>query len=237
MMALRLAMHPNAVLGLLAVAAFAVVFGVVNRDRMPFVGLTIAGEGTAPSAAPGPHESGMRSHVQDRAHAPDGLRAQGSVRAPGALQTEASAQADAQPQLQTASRARRQGSGRPSTAVPREPTAEQLQTIARLSEQVMPQGETTSEDAEKRGDAIRRLATLPGSQSVQALVHAIRNDADPRNRILAVEALKRSASVDGDPNRIIRDALREASSSNDEIVAAQARAAYDNLITKLGTQR
>jgi hypothetical protein len=117
-----------------------------------------------------------------------------------------------------------------------EPTAEQLQTIARLSEQVMPREETTAEEAEERGNAIRQLATLPGPQAAQALVHAIRNDVDPRNRILAVEALRR-AGANGDASWAIRDALREASTSSDEVVAAQARAAYDELVAKLGVQR
>jgi hypothetical protein len=151
-------------------------------------------------------------------------------------QTDAMTHTAAQPRAHALSQA--QAGNQPNTqpAAAREPTAEQRQTIARLSEEVMPREETTSEEAEKRGDAIRQLATLPGPQAVQALVHAIRNDVDPRNRILAVEALRKAASG-GDTDWVIRDALREASTSSDEVIAAQARAAYDDLIAKLGTQR
>jgi len=192
-MLLRMTLRPNVVLGLLAVAAFAVVLGVTNRDRMRTQGLAIDG------------------------------------------QTSARAEAATAGQAYAASSSSQDAAAQQPTPR-REPTAEESQTIARLSEAVRPQGETTSEDAEKRGDAIRQLATLPGPQAAQALVHAARNDDDPRNRILAVEALRR-AGAGGDANWVIRDALREASSSTDEIIAAQARAAYDELVAKLGTER
>ena len=131
--------RPNALLGMLALAAFAIALAFTNRDRLPSAEIVIAGDGDAPAAA-----SAQRAFPKHDQPPPP------PANAPPAEQP----------------------------ALAREPTAEQLQTIARLSEQVMPPGETTSEDAEKRGDAIRQLATLPGPQAAQALVHAVRNDVD-----------------------------------------------------------
>lgn len=208
-MSLRLAMRSNAVLGVLAVAAFAVALGVSNRQRLPALGSAIIDHASAAS---------------ERARLPSGRE-----------QMPAGSVANEHALLQARSQTPAQGLAR-AAAAPAAPHREQLQTIARLSEQVMPREETTAEEAEERGNAIRQLATLPGPQAAQALVHAIRNDVDPRNRILAVEALRR-AGANGDTGWAIRDALREASSSSDEVVAAQARAAYDELVGKLGTQR
>jgi hypothetical protein len=227
-MSLRLAMRPNAVLGVLAVAAFAVVLAVSNRERLPALS-SAPFDGKSAVAGSSSHASGRDSaeaqlplHAQppDAAHG-NSLPAQSQTFAAGQRPMPAPA-----PGAPSAAQA----------APRREPTAEQLQTIARLSQQVMPREETTAEEAEERGNAIRQLAALPGPQAAQALVHAIRNDVDPRNRILAVEALRR-AGANGDASWAIRDALREAASSSDEVVAAQARAAYDELVAKLGTQR
>lgn len=200
-MSLRLATRPNAVLSLLAVAAFAAALALANRDRMPWAGSAMAGADSAPSTAgAGANETGNT-----------GSRASSRARI-GAPSSQVAA------------------------AQRRDPTPEQLQTVARLSEEVMPREETTAEHAERRGDAIRQLGTLPGPQAAEALIHATRNDVDPRNRILAIEALRRAGAA-GDANWVIRDALRDASTSSDEVIAAQARAAYDELVAKLGTER
>lgn len=96
--------------------------------------------------------------------------------------------------------------------------------IADLSRQVMPLDETTAEENEQRGDAIRRLASSPAADTTQPLVYALRNDVDVRNRILAIDGLRRAALA-GNPDRSIGDALVEASRSSDEVIASQARQA------------
>jgi hypothetical protein len=222
MMSLRPARRSNALLGALAVAAFAVVLALSNRERLPaFRGAmfgveSATAEGTLSPSGRDPAQAAGEPHL--RAQSPSAVH-KSSLLPPSEAGTSAPGAATA---TQAASR--------------REPTAEQLQTIARLSELVMPREETTAEEAEERGNAIRQLAALPGPQAAQALVHAIRNDVDPRNRILAVESLRR-AGASGDAGWAIRDALRETAASSDEVVAAQARAAYDELVAKLGTQR
>ncbi len=96
--------------------------------------------------------------------------------------------------------------------------------IADLSRQVMPMDETTAEENEQRGDAIRRLSAAPAADAAQPLIYALRNDVDIRNRILAIDGLRRAALA-GNPERGINDALVDASRSSDEVIASQARQA------------
>jgi len=104
------------------------------------------------------------------------------------------------------------------------PPAEDLAAVAELSRQVTPLDETTAEENEQRGDAIRRLGSSQAPGNAQPLIHALRNDVDIRNRILAIDGLRRAALA-GNPDRGIYDALVEASRSDDEVIASQARQA------------
>jgi hypothetical protein len=118
-----------------------------------------------------------------------------------------------------------------ATAAPRhnEPSAEQLQAIEDLKQQVVASTpDAPMEEREERGDAIREVSNLSGPQAVQALIAALRGDSDRRNRILAVEGLRRAAAA-GDKDGAIREALREASTSSDEIIAEHAREVYSAL--------
>jgi hypothetical protein len=99
-------------------------------------------------------------------------------------------------------------------------------SVAELSRQAMPLDETTAEENEQRGDAIRRLAASP--VNTQPLVYALRNDADIRNRILAIDGLRRAA-LSGSTDRTITIALTEASSSDDEVIASQAHEALADI--------
>jgi hypothetical protein len=99
-------------------------------------------------------------------------------------------------------------------------------SVAELSRQAMPLDETTAEENEQRGDAIRRLAASP--VNTQPLVYALRNDADSRNRILAIDGLRRAA-LSGSTDRTITIALTEASSSDDEVIASQAHEALADI--------
>jgi hypothetical protein len=120
---------------------------------------------------------------------------------------------------------------------PHEPTTQQLELIGQLYEQVaVPTEEASMEVREKRGNEIREIANLHGPQATQALVSALRNDSDIRNRLLAVEALHR-AGVDGDADWQIRNVLHDVSLSQDEVVAPHARDAYDDLVKRLDAQR
>jgi hypothetical protein len=119
-----------------------------------------------------------------------------------------------------------------ATARARSPTAEEVEAAARFREQI-----ATSEEGEERGDAIRRLARIPDPQAVLALTQALRTDTDVRNRLLAVESLRRSAEEFADPQWVIRDALRSAADDPDEIISTQARSSYDEILKRLGTQR
>jgi hypothetical protein len=96
--------------------------------------------------------------------------------------------------------------------------------VADLSRQVMPVDETTAEENEQRGDAIRRLSAAPAADTAQPLIYALRNDVDIRNRILAIDGLRRAALA-GNSDRGIDDALVDASRSSDEVIASQARQA------------
>jgi hypothetical protein len=96
--------------------------------------------------------------------------------------------------------------------------------VADLSMQVMPVDETTAEENEQRGDVIRRLSAAPAPDTAQPLIYALRNDVDIRNRILAIDGLRRAALA-GNPDRGINDALVDASRSSDEVIASQARQA------------
>jgi hypothetical protein len=89
---------------------------------------------------------------------------------------------------------------------------------------VMPVDETTAEENEQRGDAIRRLSAAPGADTAQPLIYALLNDVDIRNRILAIDGLRRAALA-GNPDPRINDALVDASRSSDEVIASQARQA------------
>jgi len=110
----------------------------------------------------------------------------------------------------------------PST--PASAPAEDLAVVADLSMQVMPVDETTAEENEQRGDAIRRLSAAPAADTAQPLIYALRNDVDIRNRILDIDGLRRAALA-GNPDRGINDALVDASRSSDEVIASQARQA------------
>lgn len=114
---------------------------------------------------------------------------------------------------------------------PRAPTALEMQTFTRLQEQVR------SEEGEERGDALRRLGSIPGPQAVLALGQSLREDADVRNRLIAVSSLQALAERFGDEQWLVRDALRLAMDDQDELLASQARVAHDALLKKLGTQR
>jgi hypothetical protein len=98
---------------------------------------------------------------------------------------------------------------------------EDLPADADLSRQVMPLDETTAEQNEQRGDAIRRLGSSPTVDTAQPLIYVLRNDVDIRNRILAIDGLRRAALA-GEPDRGINDALLEATRSSDEVIASQA---------------
>lgn len=100
--------------------------------------------------------------------------------------------------------------------------------VADLSRQVMPLDETTAEENEQRGDAIRRLSAAPAADTTQPLIYALRNDVDIRNRILAIDGLRRAA-IAGNSNRGIVDALVEASRSSDEVIASQANQALSEI--------
>jgi hypothetical protein len=113
-----------------------------------------------------------------------------------------------------------------------QPTAEQLDAVAQVTRELSSE-ETTAEEDEQRGNAIRELGKAPGPQAVQTLAYALRSDSDPRNRILAIEALRRAAAA-GDDDGAIRNALRQAAASEDETVANHAREVYDGLIPQLG---
>jgi hypothetical protein len=78
--------------------------------------------------------------------------------------------------------------------------------LVESAEQVMPSDETTAEENEQRGDAIRRLSAAPAANAAQPLIYALRNDVDIRNRILAIDGLRRAALA-GNPDRGIVDAL------------------------------
>jgi hypothetical protein len=109
----------------------------------------------------------------------------------------------------------------------KEPTAEQLQAIDDLKQQVTASTpDAPMEEREERGNAIREVSAVSGPQAIQGLIAALRVDSDRRNRILAIEGLRRAAAA-GDPGGAIRDALREASTSGDEVIAEHAREAYD----------
>jgi hypothetical protein len=114
---------------------------------------------------------------------------------------------------------------------PREPTATEMQAFTRLQEQAR------SDEAEERGDALRRLAVIPGPQVVQALGQSLREDADIRNRLIAVTSLQRLGEQFGDAQWLIRDALRIAADDRDEVLSLQAQAAHEALLKKLGAQR
>lgn len=107
---------------------------------------------------------------------------------------------------------------------PASAAAEDPAVVADLSMQVMPVDETTAEENEQRGDAIRRLSAAPAADTAQPLIYALRNDVDIRNRILAIDGLRRAALA-GNPDRAINDALVDASRSSDEVIASQARQA------------
>jgi hypothetical protein len=97
----------------------------------------------------------------------------------------------------------------------------ELPDVGALSRQVMPVDETTAEENEQRGDAIRQLGSNPSADSTSALIYALRNDVDVRNRILAIDGLRRAALA-GSTDRAIPDALVDASRSGDEVIASQA---------------
>jgi len=107
-------------------------------------------------------------------------------------------------------------------------TPESPAQVAELTRQAMPVDETTAEENEQRGDALRRLGQSGNADAVSGLVYALRNDVDVRNRILAVDGLRRAALA-GNADRTITDALADAARSDDEVIAAQARAALDEL--------
>jgi hypothetical protein len=114
----------------------------------------------------------------------------------------------------------------PSTSDP--PEASDERDIAELSRQVMPVDETTAEENEQRGDAIRRLSSSLAMDSTQPLIYALRNDVDIRNRILAINGLRRAALA-GNPDPGIEDALVEASRCSDDVIASQARQAVSDI--------
>ena len=105
--------------------------------------------------------------------------------------------------------------------------------LVESAQQVMPTDETTAEENEQRGDAIRRLSTAPAANAAQSLIYALRNDVDIRNRILAIDGLRRAALA-GDPHRGIDDALLEASRSGDEVIASQASQALAEIESSRG---
>jgi hypothetical protein len=94
-------------------------------------------------------------------------------------------------------------------------------SVAELERQAMPMEETTAEENEQRGDVLRRLRASENPAAVPALVYALRNDVDIRNRILAIDGLRRAALAEN-RDRAIVDALAEASRSGDEVIASQA---------------
>lgn len=110
------------------------------------------------------------------------------------------------------------------------PTAEQVKVIDDLKQSVSARTEEggAMEEREARGNAIREVGNLSAPQATQALISALRNDSDLRNRILAVEGLRRAA-VAGDEDGAIHEALREASTSANEVIAEHAREAYNAL--------
>lgn len=93
--------------------------------------------------------------------------------------------------------------------------------VAGLSDQAMPREETTAEEDEQRGDVIRRLGASADPLAVPSVIHALRNDVDIRNRILAIDGLRRAALA-GNTDRAITDALADAARSADEVIASQA---------------
>ena len=101
------------------------------------------------------------------------------------------------------------------------PPEADLAVVTDLSGQVMPLEESTAEENEQRGDAIRQLGSSTNPQAVPALVYALRNDVDIRNRILAIDGLRRAALA-GNSDRAITDVLLEGSRSGDEVIASQA---------------
>jgi hypothetical protein len=100
--------------------------------------------------------------------------------------------------------------------------------VAEWVRQAMPVEETTAEENESRGDAIRKLGASPSPDAISALAYALRNDADVRNRILAVNSLRRSALA-GNGDSAIVSALREASNAADSTVASVARDALSEI--------
>jgi hypothetical protein len=113
-------------------------------------------------------------------------------------------------------------------AAPDPPPSSDTPDVADLSRQVMPAEETTAEQDEQRGVAIRRLSATTAAGNVQPLIYALRNDVDVRNRILAINGLLRAALA-GNPDRAIQNALIEASTSRDDVIASQARQAQAEL--------
>jgi hypothetical protein len=100
--------------------------------------------------------------------------------------------------------------------------------VAELTRQVAPFDETTAEENEQRGDAIRRLGASDNGEAVPGLVYALRNDVDVRNRILAIDGLRRAALA-GNTDSRITDALGDVARADDELLAAQARAALGEI--------
>lgn len=113
-----------------------------------------------------------------------------------------------------------------------EPTVDEVQASVPLREQA-----TAAEEGEERGDAIRRLARFPGAETVRALIQSLQQDADVRNRLIAIESLRTCAERFGDADWVIRNALGIAAHAPDEVVAAQARGAYQEISARLGTRR
>jgi hypothetical protein len=88
--------------------------------------------------------------------------------------------------------------------------------------------EAAAAEIEQRRDAIRNLATIGGPGAVAGLANALRSDDDVRNRIYAIDALRRAALA-GNADRSITDVLREASTSENVVVAAHARNALEEI--------
>lgn len=120
------------------------------------------------------------------------------------------------------------GSAPVEPTAPDPPPASDTPDVADLARQVMPFDETTAEEDEKRGDAIRRLSASTAAGNVQPLIYALRNDLDVRNRILAINGLLRAALA-GNPDRGIENALIEASTARDDVIASQAHQALGEL--------
>jgi hypothetical protein len=104
------------------------------------------------------------------------------------------------------------------------------QSVADLEERL------AAEDREERAIAVRHLASIPGKDAVQTLLRVLREDPAVRNRILAIESLRRSGEAFGDREWTIRDALRTAAEEHDEVISSTARDGYDQLMTHLGAR-